>query len=53
MKTTSETVVVGLLLLPWAREFMYLSGNLPMREAKAPWKTESLMLKRRAVTRVR
>ena len=32
---------------------MYLSGNLPIREAKAPWKMESLTLKRRAVARVR
>ena len=39
--------------LPKASELMYLSGNLPIREANAPWKIESFELKMRAEASVR
>ena len=32
---------------------MYFSGNLPIREANAPWKIESFELKMRAEASVR
>ena len=39
--------------LPWAKELIYFSGNLPTREAKAPWNTESFTLKSKAEARDR